>query len=117
MAHRAYPLVVAATAVTAEIWQSTGVSSLADEEPYTGKQDAEVTIRHDGDELGSFELRSSRRDPGQYQTRHIFTAVGEYETVLSFRKGEEDAVHTVDFNFRIGNRADLEIPKRKGSGT
>ena len=93
------------------------VSSLADEEPYTDMQDANVTITHDGDELGSFELRSARRNPGQYQTRHIFTAIGEYETVLSFRKGEEETVHTVDFNFRIGNRADLEIPKRKGSGS
>ena len=93
------------------------VSSLADEEPYTDMQDAEVTITHDGDALGSFDLRSSRRNPGQYQTQHIFTAVGEYETVLSFRKGEEETVHTVDFNFRIGNRADLEIPKRKGGGS
>ena len=92
------------------------VSSLADEEPYTDMQDAEVTITHDGDARGSFDLRSSRRNPGQYQTQHIFTAVGEYETVLSFRKGEEETVHTVDFNFRIGNRADLEIPKRKGNG-
>ena len=90
------------------------VSSLADKEPYTDMQDASVTITHDGDELGSFELRSSRRDPGQYRTGHIFTAVGEYQTVLSFRKGEEETVHTVDFNFRIRDRAELEIPKRKG---
>jgi len=90
------------------------VSSLTDKEPYTDMQDASVTITLDGDELGSFELRSSRRDPGQYQTGHIFTAVGEYQTVLSFRKGEEETVHTVDFNFQIRNRADLEIPKQKG---
>ena len=88
------------------------VSSLADEEPYMDFEDAMVTIKHDGEDFGPFDVRAVRRNPGQYQTQHIFTAAGEYESVLSFRKGEEKEVHTVDFNFRIRDRKTLEIPPR-----
>ncbi len=90
------------------------IRSLADEEAYTDLQDAEAIIKRDGEEFGPFPVRGSRRDPGLYQTRHIFTAAGEYESVLSFRKGEAEEVHTVDFTFRIRERATLEIPRRKG---
>ncbi len=93
------------------------ISSLADEEPYTDLQDAEAIIKRDGEEFGPFPVRGSRRNPGLYQTQHIFTAGGEYESVLSFRKGEEEKVHTVDFTFRIRDRATLEIPRRKGGGS
>ena len=93
------------------------ISSLADREAYTDLQDAEAIIKRDGEEFGPFPVRGSRRDPGLYQTRHIFTAEGEYESVLSFRKGEEEEVHTVDFTFRIRERATLEIPRRKGGGS
>ncbi len=92
------------------------VSTLAEEEPYSEFQDAKVVIAKDGEELGTFEVRGSRRDPGLYQTRHIFTADGEYDTVLSFRKGEVEEVHTVDFKFRIAARSSLELPRRKGDG-
>jgi len=90
------------------------VSTLADEEPYGDFQEASVVIKRDGEEFGPFQVRGSRREPGNYQTRHIFTEAGEYESVLSFRKGEEEMVHTVDFNFNIRDRSDLELPKRKG---
>ena len=92
------------------------VRSLDDDEPYTDFQGAEVTITRDGEEFGPFPVRGTRRDPGLYQTRHIFTAAGEYESVLSFRKGEEEETHTVDFGFRIRDRATLELPARKGGG-
>ena len=92
------------------------VSSLADKKPYSDFQDAKVTISRDGEEYGPFPVRGSRRDPGLYQTKHIFTAAGEYESVLSFRKGEEEKVHTVDFLFRIRDRATVEIPPRKPAG-
>ncbi len=92
------------------------VSSLDDEEPYTDFQDAKVTVKHDGEDFGPFDVRAVRRTPGQYQTQHIFTAAGEYESVLSFRKGEEAEVHTVDFAFRIRDRQSMEIPGRKGVG-
>jgi len=92
-------------------WRMT---SLASEEPYTELKDASVVVTFEGGAHGPFDLRPVRDMPGRYQTRHIFTSVGEYETLLSFQKGEETAVHTVDFNFRIGDRADMEIPKRRG---
>ncbi len=93
------------------------ISSLADREAYTDLQDAEAIIKRDGEEFGPFPVRGSRRNPGLYQTQHIFTVGGEYESVLSFRKGEEEKVHTVDFTFRIRDRATLEIPRRKGGGS
>jgi len=92
------------------------VSTLDDEKPYADLEDAEVTISRDGEALGTFPLRGVRRQPGQYQTRHIFTEAGEYDTVLKFRKGEEEDVHTVDFSFRIRDRGTLEIPPRRPSG-
>jgi hypothetical protein len=93
------------------------IRSLADEEVYTDLQDAEAIIKLDGEEFGPFRVRGSRRNPGLYQTQHIFTAGGEYESVLSFRKGEDEKVHMVDFTFRIRDRASLEIPPRKGGGS
>ena len=88
------------------------VSSLTDQEPYQDLEDAEVTITHDGEEFGPFGVRGARRDPGLYQTQHIFREAGEYESALSFRKGEEAEVHTVEFTFNIRDRATLEIPGR-----
>lgn len=90
------------------------VSTLAEEEPYGDFADAEVMITKDGDEFGPFPVRGVRGSPGQYQTRHIFTAVGEYGSVLSFKKGEESEVHSVDFNFNINDRGMMEIPRRRG---
>ncbi len=92
------------------------IRSMADSQPYTDLQDAEAIIKRDGEEFGPFPVRNSRRDRSLYQTRHIFTAAGEYESVLSFRKGEEEETHTVDFSFRIRDRSTLELPARKGGG-
>ena len=92
------------------------VSSLAEEEPYTEMSEAKVTITFEGESFGPFDVRAVRRTPGEYTTRHVFTEVGEYTSVLTFKKGEESTEHSVDFNFNIGNRADLEIPKRRGGG-
>ena len=88
------------------------VSSLDDEEPYEDLEDAEVTIKRHGEEFGPFGVRGARRAPGLYQTQHLFTEAGEYESVLTFRKGEEKEVHTVAFTFNIRDRATLEIPGR-----
>ena len=92
------------------------VSSLADDKPYTEFRQAKVVITRDGEEFGPYAVRGVRGNAGQYQTRHIFTESGEYESVLSFQKGEETEVHTVDFAFRITDRTDLEIPRRRGGG-
>ncbi len=88
------------------------INSLADQEPYVDLADAEVTIKRDGEEFGPFGVRGARGDPGLYQTRHVFTEAGEYESVLSFRKGEEEEGHSVAFMFNINDRATLEIPGR-----
>ncbi len=88
------------------------VSSLDEGEPYEDLEDAEVTIKRNGEEFGPFEVRAARRDPGLYQTQHLFTRAGEYESVLSFRKGEQEEVHTVAFTFNIRDRATLEVPGR-----
>ena len=88
------------------------VSSLADQEPYRDLENAEVTITRNGAEFGPFRVRGARGDPGLYQTQHIFREAGEYESVLRFRKGEEEEVHAVDFTFSIRDRATLEIPGR-----
>lgn len=88
------------------------VNTLADEQPYGDFQDASVVIRRGGEGFGPFEVRGNRGEPGNYQTRHIFTEAGEYGTVLSFRKGDDPQVHTVEFTFNINDRKDLAIPKR-----
>jgi len=92
------------------------VSSLASEEPYTELTEASVTVTRNGQSYGPFDLRPVRGTPGRYQTRHIFTEVGEYGTVMTFKKDENSEVHSVDFNFNINDRADLEIPKKRGGG-
>jgi hypothetical protein len=91
------------------------VSSLDSQEPYTDLS-GEVAISFDGEELGSFPVRRVRGTPGSYQTRHIFTEPGAYQTVLTFKKGETEAAHTVDFEFNINNRSTLELPRRRGHG-
>lgn len=93
------------------VWR---VSTLEDEEAYGDMADPEVTITRDGATYGPFEVRALRGTPGQYQTRHIFTEPGEYDSVLRFRKGEEPETHSVDFKFRIVDRSELEIPGRRG---
>ncbi|HLB38444.1 MAG TPA: hypothetical protein VJL31_17880 [Gemmatimonadales bacterium] len=89
------------------------ISSVADSAAYTDLQDATATVTRDGQQYGPFTVRPVRRDPGLYQTQHIFTAVGEYQSVLKFRKGQDPTVHSVDFTFRIQNRASLELPPRR----
>lgn len=86
------------------------VSSLESEEAYT-ELSGEVVISFAGEEQATFPVRAMRGAPGSYQTRHIFTEPGEYETVLSFQKGDVEEVHTVDFNFTIRDRSTLELPR------
>ena len=92
------------------------VSALDNQQPYEQMTAAEVTVTRNGEPFGPFPVRPVRGTPGLYQTRHIFTEAGEYESVLTFKKGEVEEVHTVDFVFRIGDRADMEIPRRRGGG-
>ena len=91
------------------------VSSLDSQDPYT-ELSGDVAISFDGEDLGSFPVRRVRGTPGSYQTRHIFTQPGAYQTVLTFKKGDAEAAHTVDFEFNINDRSTLELPRRKGHG-
>lgn len=91
------------------------VSSLDSQEPYT-ELSGDVAISFGGEDLGSFPVRRVRGTPGSYQTRHIFTQPGAYQTVLTFKKGDAEAAHTVDFEFNINDRSTLELPRRKGHG-
>ncbi len=67
-------------------------------------------IRRDGKEFGPFEARTARREPGLVQTVHIFSAAGDYEVVLTFRKKGVTKVHSVAFSYRIRDRRELQIP-------
>ncbi|HEX9579630.1 MAG TPA: hypothetical protein VF970_00860 [Gemmatimonadales bacterium] len=89
------------------------ISSVADSTAYTQLEDATATVTRDGQQYGPFTVRPVRRDPGLYQTQHIFTGVGEYQSVLKFRKGQDPTVHSVDFTFQIRDRATLELPPRR----
>jgi hypothetical protein len=91
------------------------VSTLDGEEAYT-ELSGEVSISFGGVAQGSFPVGGVRGTPGSYQTRHIFTEPGEYSTVLTFKKGEAGESHTVDFNFNINDRSDLQLPRRRGGG-
>ncbi len=91
------------------------VSSLESQEAYT-ELSGEVAIGFDGEELATFPVLGVRGTPGSYQTRHIFTESGTYQTVLTFKKGEAEEAHTVDFDFTINPRSSLELPRRKGGG-
>jgi hypothetical protein len=92
------------------------VSDLESEEPYETFEDAKVVVTHEGTEYGPFTVRAMRRTPGTYQTQHIFTVPGEYTSVLSFRKGDDAAVHSVDFDFNIADRSSMELPPRRKGG-
>ena len=89
------------------------VSSLADEQPFTALTDAQVVVTKNGQEFGPYMLRPVRGTPGQYETRHLFTEAGSYESELMFKKGDETMVHSIEFEFTINDRAELEIPGRR----
>ena len=78
--------------------------------PVTNRSDATAVVRRDGKEYGPFEARPARREPGLVQTVHIFSAAGEYEVVLTFRKKGDPKVHSVAFSYRIRDRRELQIP-------
>lgn len=80
------------------------------EGPFSELQDATAVIRRDGKEFGPFEARTVRREPGSVQTVHIFSAPGEYEVELTFRKEGDPKVHSIAFTYRIRDRRELEIP-------
>jgi hypothetical protein len=80
------------------------------EEPVGTLESLSATIRFDGKEFGPFEARGSRRDPGTYQTQHIFRKPGEGEVTLSFKKAASDEGLTLSLPFTVHSRKSIEIP-------
>lgn len=85
-------------------------SDLESKEPVAELEGVEATLAFEGKEFGPFEARGSRRDPGMFQTQHIFTKSGEGTATLRFKKPGMDEVHEVVFTFRVRSRKSIEIP-------
>ena len=79
-------------------------------EPASDLEDLQATITIDGKEFGPFKARGSRRDPGAYQTLHIFTKAGEAEATLSFKRSGKDKVNKLVTSFTVRSRKTLEVP-------
>ena len=79
-------------------------------QPFADLEEVKAVVKRNGKTFGPFDGRMSPRDPGVVATQHIFTAPGEYEATLSFKKKGDATVHTIGFQFRIRDRKDLEIP-------
>lgn len=84
--------------------------SVETKQPFADLEDLRAVVKRDGKDYGPFQGRTSARDAGLVQTLHIFTAPGDYEAVLSFKKKGDPQVHTIAFTFRIRDRKELEIP-------
>lgn len=88
-------------------WRFTDLES---KEPVGDLEDLSATLSFDGKEFGPFEARGSRRNPGTYQTRHIFTKPGEGSVTLTFKKPGGDESHSLTLSFRVRPRKSIEIP-------
>jgi hypothetical protein len=80
-------------------------------EPITDLEALEAVVTFGGKKYGAFNARGSRRDPGMYQTFHIFSMPGEGEVTLSFKRNGSDEVHTVSFSFTVNSREDYLLPQ------
>lgn len=85
-------------------------SDLKTEEPVATLEDVSAMIEFDGKEFGPFYARGSRRNPGTYQTRHIFTTPGDGDVTLSFKKAGSDEVLILTLPFAVQSRKSIEIP-------
>ena len=85
-------------------------SDLESKEPVGDLEDASATLSFDGKEFGPFEVRGSRRNPGTYQTQHIFTKPGEGSVTLTFKKPGSEESHSLTLSFRVRPRKSIEIP-------
>ena len=79
-------------------------------EPITDLTELQAVVKFDGQDFGSFTARGSRREPGMYQTFHIFSQPGDGEVTLSFKREGSSKVSTVTFSFSVNSRKDFEIP-------
>lgn len=81
-----------------------------DKTPFTDLEELKATIKRDGKTYGPFTGRMTARDVGLVSTQHIFTAAGDYEATLTFKKKGDATVHSVTFAFKIADRKTIEIP-------
>ena len=81
------------------------------DEPVADLEALEAVITFNGQKFGTFTARGSRRDPGMYQTFHIFSTPGAGTVTLSFKRNGDDEVHTVTFSFTVNSRKDYLIPQ------
>ena len=81
-----------------------------DKTPFTDLEEIQATVKRDGKTHGPFTGRMTARDPGLVATQHIFTAAGDYEATLTFKKKGDATVHSVTFAFKIADRKTIEIP-------
>jgi hypothetical protein len=79
-------------------------------QPFSDLEELRATVKRNGKDYGPFTGRTSAREPGLVQTQHIFTAPGEYEATLTFKKKGDAQTHSIGFSFRIRDRKELEIP-------
>ena len=79
-------------------------------QPYADLEELKATVKRNGKDYGPFTGRMTPREPGVVATQHIFTAPGEYDATLTFKKKGEPTVHSIAFTFRIRDRKELEIP-------
>lgn len=80
-------------------------------QPFADLENLTATVKRDGKVHGPFTGRANPREPGVVATQHIFTAPGEYEATLQFKKKGDPTTHTIAFSFRIRDRKELEIPQ------
>ena len=81
-----------------------------DKTPFTDLEEIKATVKRDGKTHGPFTGRMTARDAGLVATQHIFTAAGDYEATLTFKKKGDATVHSVTFAFKIADRKTIEIP-------
>ena len=88
-------------------WRFTDTKT---KQPVSDLEELHASIKFDGKEFGPFDVRGSRRDPGMYQTNHIFTKPGEGEATLTFKRNGKDKVFSITFPFKVNSREAYEIP-------
>ena len=79
-------------------------------QPFGDIEEMSATVKRNGKAFGPFTGRMSAREPGVVATQHIFTAAGDYEATLTFKKKGDATVHSITFPFKIRDRKELEIP-------
>jgi hypothetical protein len=79
-------------------------------QPFGDIEEMSAIVKRNGKLYGPFTGRTTAREPGVVATQHIFTAPGDYEATLTFKKKGDATVHTITFPFKIRDRKDLEIP-------